>query len=137
MPLSANLLKLGSSILTRAKRGFLNPRVLNPNASEASYKPKQHSYRKTKLKKIFSYYIFFFPGDFGRVDFSPPVFFSFVFLQLCCFGLQLVSLALGLRNLVFFWGILFGYHSHIPGMKTSFVLYRYSTIYSCKYLCVL
>ena len=26
-------------------------RVLNPNASEASYKPKQRSYRKTKLKK--------------------------------------------------------------------------------------
>ena len=26
-------------------------RVLNPNASESSYKPKQHSYRKTKLKK--------------------------------------------------------------------------------------
>ena len=27
-------------------------RVLNPNASEASYKPKQRSYRKTNLKKI-------------------------------------------------------------------------------------
>ena len=26
-------------------------RVLNPEASEASYKPKQRSYRKTKLKK--------------------------------------------------------------------------------------
>ena len=26
-------------------------RVLNPNASEASYKPKQRSYRKTNLKK--------------------------------------------------------------------------------------
>ena len=25
--------------------------VLNPNESEASYKPKQRSYRKTKLKK--------------------------------------------------------------------------------------
>ena len=25
-------------------------RVLNPNASKASYKPKQRSYRKTKLK---------------------------------------------------------------------------------------
>ena len=30
-------------------------RVLNPNVSEASYKPKQRSYRKTKL-------IFFFRG---------------------------------------------------------------------------
>ena len=27
-------------------------RVLNPTASEASYKPKQRSYGKTKLKKI-------------------------------------------------------------------------------------
>ena len=26
-------------------------RVFNPNASEASYKPKERSYRKTKLKK--------------------------------------------------------------------------------------
>ena len=32
-------------------------RVLNPNASEASYKPKQRSYRKTKL--IFFFWIFF------------------------------------------------------------------------------
>ena len=32
---------------------------LNPNASEASYKPKQRSYRKTKL-------ILFFWGDFIR-----------------------------------------------------------------------
>ena len=37
-------------------------RVLNPTASEASYKPKQRSYRKTKL-------ILFFRGDFGRGDF--------------------------------------------------------------------
>ena len=36
IPLSANLLKL---------------RVLNPTASEASYKPKQRSYRTTNLKK--------------------------------------------------------------------------------------
>ena len=36
-------------------------RVLNPNASEASYKPKQRSYRKTKLKKSI-YYFFFFGG---------------------------------------------------------------------------
>ena len=28
-------------------------RVLNPNASEVSYKPKQRSYRKTNLKKKF------------------------------------------------------------------------------------
>ena len=37
-------------------------RVLNPNTSEASYKPKQRSYRKTKLH-------LFFQGDFGRGDF--------------------------------------------------------------------
>ena len=34
--------------------------VLNPNASEVSYKPEQRSYRKTKLKKYI--YIFFFGG---------------------------------------------------------------------------
>ena len=37
-------------------------RVLNPNASEASYKPKQRSYRKTKLN--FSFLIFFFYNIF-------------------------------------------------------------------------
>ena len=42
-------------------------RVLNPIASEASYKPKQRSNRKTKLKK--NIYIFFFRGDFSRGDF--------------------------------------------------------------------
>ena len=68
MPLTANLFQLESSIIRRAKRAIdrsneagnsLNAvehelvptRVLNPNASEASYKPKQRSYRKKKLKK--------------------------------------------------------------------------------------
>ena len=37
-------------------------RVLNPNASEASYKPKQRSYRKRKLH-------FFFREDFYLRDF--------------------------------------------------------------------
>ena len=36
-------------------------RVLNHNASEASYKPKQRSYRKTKL-----IFLYFFQGDFSR-----------------------------------------------------------------------
>ena len=40
-------------------------RVLNPNASEASYKPKQRSCRKTKL----NFFFFFFRGDFDRGDF--------------------------------------------------------------------
>ena len=35
-------------------------RVLNPNASEVSYKPKHRSYRKTKL----NFCNFFFGGDF-------------------------------------------------------------------------
>ena len=43
---SANLLKLESSILTRAKRA----------------KPKQRSYRKTKLKTIILLFLFFFEG---------------------------------------------------------------------------
>ena len=37
-------------------------RVLNPNATEASYKPKQRSYKKTKLKK--KKFFFFFSGGF-------------------------------------------------------------------------
>ena len=43
-------------------------RVLNPNASEASYESKQRRYRKTKLKKKKFIYIFF-RGDFGSGDF--------------------------------------------------------------------
>ena len=37
--------------LNAVERELVPTRVLNPNASEASYKPKQRSYRKTKLKK--------------------------------------------------------------------------------------
>ena len=47
-------------------------RVLNHNASEASYKPKQRSYRKTKLKQIY----FFFRGDFNREGFCRRNFFE-------------------------------------------------------------
>ena len=34
------------------EREFVPTRVLNPNASEARYKPKQRSYIKTKQKKL-------------------------------------------------------------------------------------
>ena len=37
--------------LNAVEREPVPTRVLNPNASEASYKPKQRSYRKMKLKK--------------------------------------------------------------------------------------
>ena len=43
-------------------------RVLNPNASEASYKPKKRSYRKTKLKFFHSS---FFSGWFWSGGFYP------------------------------------------------------------------
>ena len=36
--------------LNAIEREPVTTRVLNPNASEARYKPKQRSYRKTKLK---------------------------------------------------------------------------------------
>ena len=50
--------------LNAVERKPVPTRVLNPNASETSYKPKQRSYRKTKLiKKIKK------SGDFGRGDF--------------------------------------------------------------------
>ena len=42
--------------LNAVEHGPVPTRVLNPNSSEASYKPKQRSYRKTKL--------FFFRGEF-------------------------------------------------------------------------
>ena len=41
--------------LNAVEREPVPTRVLNPNASEASYKLKQHSYGKTKLKKIISF----------------------------------------------------------------------------------
>ena len=37
--------------MNAAEREPVETRVLNPIASEASYKPKQRSYRKTNLKK--------------------------------------------------------------------------------------
>ena len=49
----------GNSLNT-VERKPVPTRFLNPNASEASYKPKQRSYRKTKLN------FFFFRGNFSR-----------------------------------------------------------------------
>ena len=40
------------NFLNAVEREPVETRVLNPTASEASYKPKQRSYRKTKLKKL-------------------------------------------------------------------------------------
>ena len=37
--------------MNAVEREPVETRVLNPTASEASYKPKQRSYRKTNLKK--------------------------------------------------------------------------------------
>ena len=39
--------------MNAVEREPVETRVLNPTASEASYKPKQRSYRKTNLKKNF------------------------------------------------------------------------------------
>ena len=48
------------------EREPVETRVLNPNASEASYKPKQRSYTKTKL-----HYFSFFSGGFWSGGFYP------------------------------------------------------------------
>ena len=56
MPLSANLLRLESSILTRAKRATSRNNV----ATEKN---------KNEAKKNYFFIIFFFRGDFGRGDF--------------------------------------------------------------------
>ena len=51
--------------MNAVEREPVETRVLNPNASEASYKPKQRSFKKTKLRIFF----IFFRGDFGRGEF--------------------------------------------------------------------
>ena len=38
--------------MNAVEREAIETRVLNPNTSEASYKPKQRSYRKTNKKKV-------------------------------------------------------------------------------------
>ena len=53
--------------MNAVEREPVETRVLNPTAREASYKPKQRSYRKTKLKKLFL--LLFFFGGFCRGDF--------------------------------------------------------------------
>ena len=50
-------------------------RVLNPNANEASYKPKQRSYKKMKV------HIFFFHGDFGRGDFIRELVYTYIYIR--------------------------------------------------------
>ena len=58
----------GGNSLNAIERELVPTRVLNPNANEVSYKPKQRSYRKTKPN--FFKFLFFFRGDFGRGDFG-------------------------------------------------------------------
>ena len=68
-------------------------RVLNPNASEASYKPKQRSYRKTKL-------IFFVGGDF----YLEPI---HIYRSIYCHIYTYISVATNQ-----------GHQARIPGMFT-------------------
>ena len=53
--------------LNAVEREPVPTRIINPNASKASYKPKQRSYRKTKLH-------FFFRRVFFRGDFVGEIF---------------------------------------------------------------
>ena len=59
----------GKIPLNAVEREPVETRVLNPNASEASYKPKQRSYKKTKLKKIIFLFFSggFYPGTLCRM----------------------------------------------------------------------
>ena len=50
--------------LNAVERDPVETRVLNPNASEASYKQEQRSYRKMKLKKII--FLFLVGGILSR-----------------------------------------------------------------------
>ena len=49
--------------MNAVERKPIETRVLNPTASEASYKPKQRSYSKTKLI-FFLFLVGFFQGGF-------------------------------------------------------------------------
>ena len=55
--------------LNAVEREPVSTRVLNPNASQASYKPKQRSYRKTKLERIIFLFTIFFGGILSG---NPP-----------------------------------------------------------------
>ena len=55
--------------MNAVERELVETRVSNLSASEASYKPKQRCYRKTKLKKKY-YFYFFYGGILVRVILS-------------------------------------------------------------------
>ena len=79
--------KAGNS-LNAVEREPVETRVLNPNATEASYKPKQRSYSKTKLNKII-FLLSFFLGGFCRGDFiREPKYIPSFYLQ---FDINLIS----------------------------------------------
>ena len=67
--------------LNAVEREPVETRVLNPNASEASYKPKQRSCRKTKLIFLFS----FFSGGFCRGDFILEPFSLYTEMDSCLY----------------------------------------------------
>ena len=76
--------------MNAVEREPVENRVLNPNASEASYKPKQRSYRKTKLKKYYFFIFIFFRGDFGRGDFilEPNHTYAYIYAKIQSKGKQ-------------------------------------------------
>ena len=65
--------------LNAVEREPVPTRVLNPNASEVSYKPKQHSYRKTKLN--FFFFGGFWSGGFCWGDFIREPIYIYIYIK--------------------------------------------------------
>ena len=57
--------------LNAVEREPVSSRVLNLNASEASYKPKQRSYRKKKQKKLITFFLGILVRGFLSGGFHP------------------------------------------------------------------
>ena len=64
----------------------ISTRVLNPNSSEANYKPKQRSYRKNEATFFFGGILVggILPEGFCRGGFYPDSHMNYCYFCLCC-----------------------------------------------------
>ena len=88
--------------LNAVEREPVETRVLNPNATEASYKPEQRSYRKTKLK-LFFFILFFFSGGFWSGGFYPGTIKSRSILYINSWKLTVIILSYLNNVFLLFW----------------------------------
>ena len=77
--------------LNAVERELVPTRVLNPNASEVSYKPKQRSYRKTNLKKKVLQPDINSPGaQMSSAETYPTPYSSLLYGSLSYFSIELI-----------------------------------------------